>query len=101
MIDVPVRNVKLMGVFINDHAGRSTDVFRVIASPVLSAVADLHQEFAVAGELQNLVVFCSGSRNPDIVFGIDVDSMLQLRPFISGSRTTRTTPRRDKISSRI
>src|SRR5262249_53525498 len=63
-------------------------------APIVATVADLHQEFTVATEFQNLVVFCPSAGEPDVILRVHVNTVLEFRPLIAG---TRTTPGRKEI----
>ena len=72
MIQVSVGDIELVCLLIDDEAGWTAHIFRVVASTVFSTVADLHQEFAVASEFQNLVVLrsCSCEKGSTLKEGI-------------------------------
>src|SRR5262249_53264226 len=92
---VSIRHVELVFFLINDETRRTADILGIIASAVFSAVADLHEEFSTACEFQNLVVLSPRTGEPDVVLRININTVLQLRPLISLSRTA---PRAGTIS---
>src|SRR5580698_285046 len=49
-------------------------------------MANLQDKFPFGRELQELVVFFRASAEPDIVFGIDEDSVLRREPFVARPR---------------
>src|SRR5215813_11903122 len=87
MVQVSVRHVELVFFLINDETRRTADILEIIASAVFSAAADLHEEFSNACEFQNLVILRPGTGEPDVVLRININTVLQLRPLISLSRT--------------
>src|SRR5207253_10772545 len=64
-------------------------------------MSDLHQELSILRELQNLVVLFCISSQPDVVFGIDENSMLGTEPFVALGFVAWASPRLKKLSVRI
>ena len=95
MIQISIRDVEIVFLLIDDEPCRTADIFRIIASSVFSTVADLHQEFPIVSEFQDLVIPRSRSCKPHVVLRINIDSVLKVRPLIAISRTS---PGRDKVS---
>src|SRR2546422_1761260 len=87
MIHVSIGDVEFACRFINDQRRRTAQILGIIASAVSSAVADLHEEFSVTRELKNLIILLPCPRNPYVALRINIDAVLQLRPFISLART--------------
>src|SRR5437879_4039996 len=56
MIAVAIGDVQLVGLWIDEHLGGALEVLGVVAALALAWLADLHQELAGLGELQNHVV---------------------------------------------
>jgi hypothetical protein len=90
--DAPIKitdgNEQFIRLWVYELAGRSTQVLGIVAAPVLSYMADLHEELPLRGELQDLVVFLRVSAEPDVIFRIDEDSVLGRKPFVALSRAT-------------
>src|SRR5204863_5199767 len=64
-------------------------------------MSDLHEELSILRELQNLVVLFCISTQPDVVFGIDENSMLGTEPFVALGFVAWASPRLKKLSVRI
>ena len=47
--------------------------------------ADLHQELAVLGELEQVRVLLAVAADPDVALVVDVDAVVGLRPFVARS----------------
>ena len=86
VVEVAVGHEQLVGFLVEEQARGTADVLGVVAPLVLSRVADLHQELAVARELQDLVLFLRASRQPHVVLVVDEDAVLGLEPLIPGTR---------------
>src|ERR1041385_2006998 len=95
VVQVSIRHVELVFFLINGETRRTANILRIVASSVFSAGADLHEEFSIACEFQNLVILRPRTGEPNVVLRININTVLQLRPLISLSRTA---PCRDKIS---
>jgi hypothetical protein len=98
VIAVTVGDKQLIRLLAEPHIRSTVNILRVRISLALVAVPDLHDEFAVLGELQQLIVgnrfearqtirWTIVSADPNEAFGIDMDSMLTLRPFKTVSRS--------------
>jgi len=61
-------------------------------------MADLHQEFSVLGEFQDLRVLGAVTADPHVALVVDVDAVIGLGPLVALSRAT---PGFDEISGRI
>src|SRR4029077_17474989 len=83
MIEVSVGYKQLISFRINKESGWPSQIRRVVAALVLSGMPDLEQQFAFGCELQDLVVFLRAAAEPDIIFGIDKDSVLRCKPFVA------------------
>ena len=81
-IPVAIGNEHLIRRGIHCDTSRPPHVFRIIAAGALAVMTDLQQKFPSLGELQNLRVSIAVAGDPNIVFGIDKDPMLVIRPFI-------------------
>src|SRR5579871_2884609 len=55
-VAVTVGDIKLVGLGVHQRLGRQPEVGGVVASLALTGLADLHQEFAGLGKLQDHVV---------------------------------------------
>ena len=71
----------------------AAEIVRVVAAAALALMPDLHQELAVARELQDLRVLVAAAAEPDVVLIVHVDAVLELRPLVAGARAA---PRRDE-----
>ena len=56
MIAVAVGDVHFIGLLVDERLGRQPQVLDVVAALAMAGLADLHQEFAVLREFQNLIV---------------------------------------------
>ena len=62
----------------------------------LALMADLHQELALARELQDLRVLLAAAAQPHVVLVVDVDAVLELRPLVARARSA---PRDSSVPS--
>ena len=85
MVDVTVGDVELIGGFVDDHVGRRAEVLGVVAAASLALVPNLHQELPLPGELQDVRVLVAARAQPHVVPRVDVDAVLELRPFVAGA----------------
>ena len=92
MIHVPVGHVELVRGGIDDHVGGGTQVLCVVAAAPVALPADLHQELSLPRELQDVRVLVAPGAKPDMVLRVDVDAVLELRPFVA---LTGPAPRRE------
>ena len=106
LVAVPVGDVQFVGLRIDEHLRRPFQVFDVVAAFALERMPDLHQEFSVLRELQNLIVgegarlACFGRgagpgllhlgihgaavpANPDIALVVDGNSVVGVRPVVA------------------
>jgi hypothetical protein len=60
-------------------------VLRVVAALAFALMADLQQELALPRELQDVRVLVAARAQPDVVLVVDVDAVLELRPFVAGA----------------
>ena len=87
MVYVAVRDIHFVCWVIDGDTRGTAKVFSIVAAAVLTWMPDLEQKLALRGELQNLIVFRSGPAHPYMVVEIDIDSVHELGPVISGART--------------
>ena len=81
-VAVAVGDVDLVGLRIDVDLGRLSEIGEVVAPLALALRADLQQEPAVPGELENLRVVAAAARQPDVVQVVDEDAVLRLRPLV-------------------
>ena len=98
VIHVAVGHIELVRRAVDDDVRGCAEVRRVVASFALPRLSDLHHELPAARELQDVRVFLAAATKPDVVFIVDVDAVLELRPIVSSARTS---PRRDERAIRI
>ena len=98
MIAVAVSHVELARGFVDDHVGGRSEILGVVAASIFAGMADLQQELAARGELQNLRVLLPGTGDPDIIPGIDIDSMFEVRPLVPFAGAA---PGSEEIAGRI
>ena len=53
----------------------------------LALMADLHQELALARELQDVRILVAAGAEPHVVLVVDVDAVFELRPLVAGARS--------------
>ena len=87
VVDVAVGDVEFVGGGVEDNIGRRAEVLCVVAAAALARVPDLHQELAVARELQNVRVFFAAGAQPHVVPLVHIDAVLELWPIVAGTRT--------------
>src|SRR5207247_9202932 len=87
VVDVPVGDVELVGGGVQENVGRRAEVLCVVAAAAPARMPDLHQELAVARELQNVRVFVAAGAQPHVVSLVNIDTVLELWPIVAGART--------------
>src|SRR5688572_30800675 len=88
-IAVAVGDVGLVGRGIDEDLRRPPQMFRVVAAFVDALSADLQEELAVAGELQDVrVLLLVVAADPDVAFVIDREAMVVRGPLVAVPRTT-------------
>ena len=83
LVAVAVRHVGLVGLRIDPDLGDAAEILLIVAAGVLAGVADLQQELAVLGELQDVGVLLAVAADPDVALVVDVDAVVRLRPFVA------------------
>src|SRR6266550_3260326 len=105
-VAIPVGDVQFIRLRIDEHFRRPFQVFSIVAAFALERMADLHQEFSVLRELQDLIVRIGArltrfrhvagpsilqfgihraavSANPNVPFIIDRNSVVRVRPVVT------------------
>src|SRR5882762_4879416 len=105
-VAIPVGDVQFIRLRIDEHFRRPFEIFRIVAALALEGMSNLHQEFPVLCELQNLIVGISArltrfrhvagpgilqfgiyraavSANPNIPFVVDGNSVVRVRPVVT------------------
>src|SRR5712692_1900944 len=83
LVGVAVRDVGLVGLRIDPDLGDPAEVLEIVAAGVLAEPADLQQELAVLGELEDVRILLAVAADPNVAFVVDVDAVIGLRPFIA------------------
>ena len=83
LVEVAVGDVGLVGLRVDPDLGDAAEVLEVVAAGVLAEPADLHQELAVLGELQDVRVLRAVAADPDVALVVDVDAVVRLRPLVA------------------
>ena len=112
-VEVAVRNVDLVRLRVDGELRDAAEVLHVVAVAheprlVLAStlvdprvrLADLHQELAVAGELEGVGVAAAVAPDPHVVHVIDEDAVVRRRPFELAA-LARTAPVADQVAVRI
>jgi hypothetical protein len=86
VIAIAVGHIEFASGLIDNRIGRRSEILRVVAALIFARTADLHQELAIPSELQNLRVLLPGTGDPDIVPSVDINSMLEIWPFVPFAR---------------
>ena len=95
MIIIAVGNIDLVGGGIDRHVRGPAKARGVQAVGLVALLADLHDEFSVTGEFQNVAVALAVGGEPDESFLIDIDAVLVLRPVETFALAA---PRLDQVS---
>ena len=82
-VAVAVGDVHLVGLGVDVDLGRLAEVREVVAALALPVPADLQQELAVAGELQDVGVVAAAAAEPDVVQVVDEDAVLRVGPLVA------------------
>src|SRR5262249_9733382 len=98
LVAIAVGDISLVGFCIDPDLRRPAEVLRIVAAAVRAEMADLQQELAVLGELEDLRVLLAVAADPYVTLVVDVDAMIRLRPLVARSRTA---PRTHQIALRI
>ncbi len=85
-VGVAVGDVSFVGLGIDPDLGHSPEVLEVVAAGILAIAAQLHQEFPVLGELQDVGVSLAVAAEPHVALVVDVDAVSPFRPFVARSR---------------
>src|SRR6516165_5306941 len=96
MVAIAVGDIELVALRVYPHVCRPVQVCGVGIALALVAVADLHDELAVLGELQELIVGyrlearqavgrAAVAADPDEALVVDMNAVLALRPFVAGA----------------
>src|SRR5438093_7138205 len=80
---VAVGDIQLGLCRIHRQVGGPAKVLGVGAAAALALMTELRQELALCCEFENLRVLVTISRQPDVVFRIDEDAVLDRRPLIA------------------
>src|SRR5262249_36625977 len=94
-VAVAVRDIELVVDGIDGEVGGATEVGGVGRAGALALTAELRQELALRGELENLVVLFAAACKPHVVLGIDKDAVLDRGPFVA---LTRAAPRGQELA---
>src|SRR5262245_4541314 len=86
LVLVPVRDVDLVDGRIDLHVRGPSELVGRIAAARGTGLADLQQELAFLGELEDVLVLHPVRADPDVARGIDVDPVLVLRPVVPRTR---------------
>ena len=93
LVVVAVGDIGLVGLRIDPDLGHAAEILQVVAAAVLAELADLQQELAVLGELEDVRVLLAVAADPDIAFVVDMDAVVGLRPLVALARDRpRTAP---------
>src|SRR5262249_43157304 len=65
---------------------------------VLAVTADLHQELALLGELQDLRIALAVAADPDVALVVHVDAVIGFRPLVA---LAGTAPRADQVAGLV
>src|SRR5262249_25113248 len=84
LVQIAVGDVNLMSVGIDVDTGRTAkDIGARAVRRISGREADLHDELAIALELENLAIGGAVSADPNVVVLVDVNSMLDLGPIVA------------------
>src|SRR5207245_5381224 len=97
LVAVSIRHEQFVRLGVDEYVRWLPEVLRVRVGLLLTALTDLHDELASLGELQDLVIVAVAP-DPDKAFRIDINSMLRLRPVVTGPRAA---PSLDEFPFRI
>ena len=98
MVAVPVGDVRLVGLRVDEDLGHLTEGPGVVAAAVRVTKAELLEEFAVLSELQHLTVVAPVAADPDVPFVVDGNAVVRLRPL---EALARAAPRFKQVAGLI
>src|SRR5262245_11974698 len=83
LVEIAVGDIGLVGLGIDPDFCDATEILQVVAALVAAELADLEEEFAFLGELQDVRVLLAVAADPDVAFVVDVDAVVGLRPLVA------------------
>jgi hypothetical protein len=95
VIEITVGDIDLVGGGIDRHVRGLAKPRGIQAVGLVALLADLHDEFSVARELQYVAIALAVGGEPDKTFLIDIDAVLIVRPVIPFAFAA---PRLDQVS---
>ena len=98
LVEIAVRDIGLVGFRVDPDLGDAAEVLQVVAALVAAEMADLHDELAVIGELEDVGILLAVAADPDIALVVHMDAVVRLRPLVAGARTA---PRPQQRAVRI
>ncbi len=84
---VAVGDVGLVGLRVDEHLRHAAEALEVVAADALPLPPDLHEELAVARELQEVRILVAVAANPHVVLVVDEDAVVRGRPLVAGGGT--------------
>src|SRR5262249_54533619 len=87
LVEIAVGDIGLVGRGIDPDLGDAAEVLEVVAALVAAEVADLHQELAVIGELEDVGILLTIAADPHIALVVDMDAVVRLRPLVTLARS--------------
>src|SRR5262249_31520403 len=78
-----VTDIELIVDGVDRQVGGAAEVLGIRAAGTLAPMTELRQELALRSELEDLVVLLTVSPQPDVVFRVDKDAVLDRRPLIA------------------
>src|SRR3954471_3796947 len=86
LVAVAVGDVELLRLRIHQHMRRPAELRATVGVLRLTGTSDLHDEFAVRGDLEDLIVLVAVAGNPDVASRVDAYAMFVLRLLPAASR---------------
>ena len=86
LLQIAVGDVGLVGLRVDADLGDAAEVLGSLLPAFVAELADLQQELAVLGELQDVRVLLAVAADPDVALVVDVDAVVRLRPLVALAR---------------
>src|SRR5712691_474218 len=98
LVGIAVGDVRFVGFGIDPDLGHPSEILEAVAPGVLSVATQLHQEFPILGEFQDVGVTLAVAAEPHVALVIDVDPVRPFRPLVARSRAA---PGSDQVAGLV
>src|SRR5262249_44422226 len=82
-VAVAVGDERLVRLRVDEDLRHPAEVLQVVAALVVAEAAELEQELAVLGELEDMRVLLAVAADPDVALVVDEDAVVRLGPLVA------------------